>query len=32
MIIALVSIVAIAGLTFLGKRANNTLNSAASAI
>jgi len=29
LIIALVSIVAIAGLTFLGGKANNTLNSAA---
>ena len=32
LIIALVSIVAIAGLTFLGKKANNTLNSAATTL
>lgn len=32
LIIALVSIVAIAGLTFLGKKANNTLNNAANTL
>ena len=32
LIIALVSIVAIAGLTFLGKKANNTLNTAANSL
>lgn len=32
LIIALVSIVAIAGLTFLGQKANNTLNAAANTL
>lgn len=32
LIIALVSIVAITALTFLGKKANNTLNNAANAL